>query len=199
MIAGLKGIIHEKQVDHLVIDVSGVRYECLAALSTLGAVGEVGEDVELVIHTHVREDAFQLYGFLNSKEKKLFLSLVSVSGIGPKLGLNILSGLPAEELGRAVVDGNVARLVKIPGVGKKTAERIVLELKEKLSKLLALDPEAIKAEENFDTEDELSSALTNLGYKPKQVSLVIKKLSARFDKNTSLEKLIRAALVEMQS
>jgi len=199
MIAGLKGIIHEKQVDHLVIDVSGVRYECLVALSTLGALGEVGEEVELVIHTHVREDAFQLYGFLNSKEKKLFLSLVSVSGIGPKLGLNILSGLPAEELGRAVVDGNVARLVKIPGVGKKTAERIVLELKEKLSKLLALDPEAIKAEENFDTEDELSSALTNLGYKPKQVSLVIKKLSARFDKNTSLEKLIRAALVEMQS
>lgn len=199
MIAGLKGKIHEKEIDHLVLDVNGVYYECLASLPTLGAIGEIGDTVELVIYTHVREDALQLFAFLNKREKKLFLSLVSVSGIGPKLGLNILSGLPAEELGKAVVDGNVARLVKIPGVGKKTAERIVLELKEKLSKLLALEPEDVKMEESFTVEDELSSALTNLGYKPKQVNQVIKKLSNRFDKNTRLEELIRAALVEIQS
>lgn len=199
MIAGLKGKIHTRGADEVIIDVGGVYYSCIVSLSTLSAVGEVGDEVELIVHTHVREDALQLFGFSTMDEKRIFLALVSVSGIGPKLAQNILSGLPVDELGRAVVNGDVVRLTKIPGVGKKTAERIVLELKEKLIKVLALTPEDRVAATGFVVGDELVSALANLGYKPKQVDKIVARLEASQPADARLEDLIRAGLRELQS
>ena len=198
MIAGLSGVIKIRGTDRVIVDVHGVYYECMASLNTLDHIGEPGDQVELVAYTHVREDALKLYGFADYHEKRIFLELISVSGIGPKLALNILSGIPAEEFGRAVVSSDIARLTSLPGVGKRTAERIVVELKERLGKILDLVPEDVRAAVRFVAEDELISALANLGYKSKIIEKVIIKIAKKFPPDTRVEDLIRAALREMQ-
>jgi Holliday junction DNA helicase RuvA len=163
MIAYLRGRLLDKQVNRLVIDVAGVGYEVHVPLSTFYDVGEPGAEVALRVHTHVREDALALFGFLTTLELQLFERLISVNGIGPKLALAVLSGIEPRELIAAVHRGDVARLTGIPGIGKKTAERIGLELKDRLPPGLA--PEvAAQVTEGSSLRQDVLSALVNLGY-----------------------------------
>ena len=137
MIAHLRGSIYEKSPSQVVIEASGVGYDVQIPISTYTALGDVGAVVSLRIHTHVREDALQLFGFATAEEKALFERLISINGIGPKLAITVLSGLPAADLATAIRTSDIPRLVRIPGVGKKTAERIVLELKDKIAAVTA--------------------------------------------------------------
>lgn len=163
MIARLAGTLIEKDVQRLVVDAGGVGYDVLVPLSTFYAAGEPGAPVVLRIHTHVREDALQLFGFATVLEQRLFERLISVSGIGPKLALAILSGIDSAELVQAVRDSNLARLTKIPGIGRKTAERLVIELRDRLPETpAAATPDAPAV--GGDVRDDLLSALVNLGY-----------------------------------
>ena len=156
MIASLRGKLHSKKPDNVTIDVSGVGYMVLVPLNTLSLLPEEGKDVSLHIYTHVREDTLQLYGFSSEDEKRIFITLIGITGIGPKMALNILSGISHDDLIRAIETEDVAYLCRIPGLGKKTAHRLILELREKLP----------STREPVDRifEDTLS-ALVNLGYK----------------------------------
>lgn len=162
MIARLTGRLVEKQATRLVVDVNGVGYEVQVPLSTFYVVPEPGADVTLRVHTHVREDALQLFGFSTPLEQQLFERLIAISGIGPKLALAVLSGIEPADLVRAVQAGDVGRLTLIPGVGKKTAERIGLELKDRLPPGLA--PELPGTAAGASLRADLVSALLNLGY-----------------------------------
>ena len=162
MIAHLTGTLLEKHVPRLVVDVGGVGYAVLVPMSTYYAVGDPGSRVALRIHTHVREDTIQLFGFHTPLEIDLFERLITVSGIGPKLALSVLSGIEPPELVRAVRQADVPRLVRIPGVGRKTAERLVLELKDKLP-APAVEEAPVGAVDG-GVRDDLLSALANLGY-----------------------------------
>ena len=164
MIAQIKGSLIEKSADRLVVSVQGVGYEIFIPFSTYYELGEVGETVSLHIYTHVKEDALSLYGFLTVREKQLFTRLIQISGIGPKLGVAILSGLPAEELIQAVAEGDLVKLNAIPGVGKKSAERIILEMKDKVLPLLPEVGQAAGPHRSGSTQSDVVSALVNLGY-----------------------------------
>jgi holliday junction DNA helicase RuvA len=168
VIARLRGQILEKNPSRVVVDVGGVGYEVSVPLSTFYGVGEPGSTITLRVHTHVREDTLALYGFATLLEQDLFQRMIAVSGIGPKLALAVLSGIEPIELMRAIERGDVARLTAIPGVGKKTAERIVLELKDRLPRVLATpgaDAGAVvEAPEPSALRDDVLSALVNLGY-----------------------------------
>jgi len=163
VIAHLRGRLLEKQPNRIVVDVQGVGYDVFVPLSTFYGLGETGSETVLRIHTHVREDALLLYGFATRLEQDLFERLISVSGIGPKVGLAVLSGIEPVDLIRAIERGDLARLTSIPGVGKKTSERIVLELKDRLP-LIPAAPGAKAAAGPPALRDDLLSALTNLGY-----------------------------------
>jgi Holliday junction DNA helicase RuvA len=164
VIAQLRGRILEKHPNRIVTDVHGVGYEVFVPLSTFYGLGEPGSDVALRIHTHVREDALLLYGFATALEQDLFERLIGVGGIGPKLALAVLSGIEPVDLVRAIERGDVARLTAIPGVGKKTSERIVLELKDRLPKRVSAATGGGAAAEAPLLRDDLLSALVNLGY-----------------------------------
>ena len=165
MIAYLRGRILEKHPNRLVVDVNGVGYDVFVPLSTFYGLGDAGSEIVLRIHTHVREDALALYGFATPLEQDLFERLISISGIGPKLALAVLSGIEPLELMRAIERGDVARLTNIPGVGKKTSERIVLELKDRLPCVPAAAAAADAAvAEPSTVRDDVLSALVNLGY-----------------------------------
>ena len=164
MIAHLRGRILDKQPNRLVVDVQGVGYDVVVPLSTFYVVGAVDADVALRIHTHVREDALALYGFATRLEQDLFERLIGVSGIGPKLALAVLSGIEPAELIRAIERADVARLTSIPGVGKKTSERIVLELKDRLPKAVPVESSGSTHATPSAMRDDLLSALINLGY-----------------------------------
>lgn len=186
MIARLCGTVLEKHPNRVVVDVGGVGYDVQVPLSTFYGLGEAGAAVTLRVHTHVREDAIALYGFASGLEQDLFERLISISGIGPKLALAVLSGIDPGELVRAIRTQDVARLTRIPGVGKKTAERIGLELKDRMPQAAAhgAQPEGIEA--GGGLRDDLLSALTNLGYQrpaaEKAVDAVVKKApSASFE------------------
>ncbi len=165
MIARLKGTIVEKSPNRVVVDVAGVGYDVIVPLSTFYGLGDAGAAVSLRVHTHVREDVIALYGFATPVEQDLFERLIAINGIGPKLALAVLSGIEPAELIRAVRTSDVARLTKVPGVGKKTAERIGLELKDRLPSLqrgdAAVSP-AVAGDD--DRRADLVSALVNLGY-----------------------------------
>jgi Holliday junction DNA helicase RuvA len=166
MIAFLRGRVLDKHPNRLIIDVQGVGYEVQVPLSTYYDVGNEGEEVSLRVHTHVREDVLQLFGFLTSLEQQVFERLIGISGIGPKLAIGVLSGIEPRELIGAVQRADVARLTAIPGIGKKTAERIVLELKDRLQQLAGAPAEAAAASASpaDRLRDDLVSALVNLGY-----------------------------------
>lgn len=165
MIALLRGSLLDKAPSRLIVDVSGVGYEVLVPLSTFYAVGEPGSIVTLRVHTHVREDLIALYGFLTTLEQDLFERLIAINGVGPKLALAVLSGIEPADLIRAVRTQDVARLTAIPGVGKKTAERIGLELKDRLpAAAAAAGPARPPASPADQLRDDLLSALVNLGY-----------------------------------
>ena len=166
MIAFLRGRVLDKHPNKLIVDVHGVGYELHVPLSTYYDVGDEGSDVALRVHTHVREDALQLYGFLTAIEQQVFERLIGISGIGPKLAIGVLSGIEPRELIAAVQRADVARLTAIPGIGKKTAERIVLELKDRLQQFAGAPSEAAAsvASPADRLRDDLVSALVNLGY-----------------------------------
>src|SRR5215207_7084785 len=171
MIAHLSGTLLSKQATSVIVDVSGVGYEVTIPLSTFYDLEDAGSNVQLRIYTHVREDTLQLYGFKTARERELFLKLISVSGIGPKLGITLLSGMSADEMVASIRTNNLARLTLIPGVGKKTAERLIVELREKVAELssaqleeeLGAKPESTEVTEDSVRSDALS-ALLNLGY-----------------------------------
>lgn len=194
MIALITGHLACKSFDHIIVDVGGVGYRLLIPLSTYYALPEAGE-VRLHVHTHVREDAIHLFGFLTIAEKELFGLLLTVSGIGPKLAVNILSHIPAEDLREALAGGDVKRLSALPGIGKKTAERLVLELKEKIIKS---GPPAPKASQTgptappVDPLEDILSALVNLGYKESQARRVLESLEIPI--GASLEEVLKGAL-----
>ena len=165
MIGSLHGRLAEKQPNRLVVDIQGVGYELQVPLSTFYGLGEVGSDVVLRVHTHVREDALALFGFGTQLELELFERLIAISGVGPRLALAVLSGIEPPELVRAVRGGDVVRLTKIPGVGKKTAERIGLELKDRLPATLDVETDADEVgPPDGKLRDDVLSALLNLGY-----------------------------------
>lgn len=177
MIAHITGKLIQKQPNSVIVDVGGVGYELNVPLSTFYDLGELGADVSLRVHTHVREDALQLFGFRTDREKKLFLLLLSVSGIGPKLAITVLSGLSAEELVQALCAGNLTRLVGIPGVGKKTAERMLVELKDKAAAILPPGLEeattSTVAQSGDAAREDVISALVNLGYQRSQAEKAV--------------------------
>lgn len=172
MIAHLSGTLLSKHATSVILDVGGVGYEVAIPLSTFYELEDAGSQVQLRIYTHVREDALQLYGFKTARERELFLRLISVSGIGPKLGITLLSGMSADEMISCIRDNNLARLTLIPGVGRKTAERLVVELRDKVASLVSADAEVAAgsgaAASFISTEDSVRSdalsALLNLGY-----------------------------------
>src|SRR5437016_3042245 len=166
MIAFLRGVLLEKHPNQIIVETGGVGYDVLIPISTFSALPEAGSEVKLRIHTHVREDALSLFGFLTVEEKTIFEKLISVSGIGPSLAVKVLSGMSTSDLVPAIRNGYVDQLVRIPGVGKKTAERIVLELKDKLDGVGAFVAAAVAgkpAASLSGLEQDVLSALLNLG------------------------------------
>ena len=195
MIAYLSGALLEKHLQRLIVDVNGVGYDVLVPLSTMYVIGDPGSKVALRIYTHVREDALQLFGFATPLEQALFERLISVSGIGPKLALAVLSGIEPAELSRAIRSADIARLTRIPGVGKKTAERLVVELKDRLPKSDTVEPVPGGAEgpDSNDVRDDLLSALENLGYPRNSVEKTVDKV-LRSAEDRTFEPLLRATL-----
>ncbi len=199
MIAALSGVVLERNVTDVVIDVHGVGYRVVLSLLALSRLPEVGQPVSLRVRTVVREDAFDLYGFISRAEEELFLLLTSVSHVGPKMAVSVLSGLEVEALTQAIAKGDVARLTKIHGVGKKTAERLVLELKDKM-KLVSVSPEGrAKAASKTPATSDLVSALVNLGYKEAQAESAAQLATERAGAEASFEALFREALKSLRS
>jgi Holliday junction DNA helicase RuvA len=198
MISFLRGRVHDKHPNRVTVDVGGVGYEVHVPLSTFYSVGDEGEDVSLRVYTHVREDALQLYGFLTDLERQLFERLIGISGIGPKLAIVVLSGMETRELLTAVQRADVARLTTIPGIGKKTAERIVLELKDRLTQIVvpAATGTAAPPSSADQLRTDLLSALLNLGYHRQQAEKAIDATVAS-NPNASFEHAVRTALREL--
>jgi Holliday junction DNA helicase RuvA len=191
MIGQLRGRLTDKRPNQVMVDVGGVGYLVAVPLSTYAALGDLHAEVTLLIHTHVREDALALYGFLSSREKHFFELLLGASGVGPSLALKILSGMTVEELVPAIRSGDVVRLTKIPGVGRKTAERIVVELKDKLEAITVAE-EKVQASK-AGVEADVISALTNLGYDGRLAESAVAE-GKRAVGAASFEKLLKAAL-----
>lgn len=191
MIALLNGEIAFKSIDHLILEVGGVGYRLIIPLSTFYGLPDQGM-VRLQVYTHVREDAIQLYGFLTPEEKEMFILLLSVSGIGPKLAVNILSHIPAEDLKAALAGGDAKRLATLPGIGKKTAERLVLELKEKVARVGPSPPPRPSAAAGNDPLEDVLSALVNLGYKENQARRVLEAME--IPPGAPLQQILKGAL-----
>jgi len=199
MIARLAGKISSKKPGQIILDVGGVGYLITIPLYTFYKLGDDGSSTTLEIHTHVREDALALYGFCTPLEKELFEHLISVSGIGPKIGITILSGMEAEELIQAIEEANADMLTSIPGLGTKTASRVILELKDKVHRLRAAVPASQRARafpQQAVVEDALS-ALLNLGYKKNDAERAIRKAVDSLGAGATLEEIIKRTLSEL--
>ena len=196
MIAFLRGRVLDKQPNRITVDVQGVGYEVHVPLSTYYDVGEEGGEIALRVHTHVREESIQLYGFLTTLEQQLFERLIGISGIGPKLAIAVLSGIDSAELVGAVQRGDVVRLTSVPGIGRKTAERIVLELKDRLASLVIPAGAVAAASPGDRLRADLLSALQNLGYhRPLAEKAVDAALKGAHD--ATFETALRGALREL--
>jgi Holliday junction DNA helicase RuvA len=196
VIARLTGLVLEKGEDHAVLDVQGVGYLVHLSAASLLALPARGERTTLRIITHLRQDALDLFGFASEEEEDVFRALLDVKGVGPRAAQNILSGIEPRDLAQAVAQGDVARLTKVPGVGKKTAERLVVELKEKLVALArAAGPVAARGAGGL--VEQLAAALVNLGYKPAQAEQVAEALRDRAE-GKGLDELLREALKAMR-
>ena len=196
MIGHLRGTLIDKRPNQVLIDVGGVGYQVHIPLSTFYALGELHDEVTLLVHTHLREDSLALYGFLTAREKHFFEMLISASGVGPSLALRILSGMSVDELVPAIRRGDLAQLVRIPGIGRKTAERIVLELRDKLAALEEVEAE--KPASRMGLEADVISALLNLGYERRAVEKAVEE-AQRNGSGGSFEALLRAALQQLSS
>ncbi len=192
MIAWLNGVVRTKGIDSIVLDVNGVGYQLIVSLRTLERMAPVGDECQLSVHTNVREDAIQLFGFLNDGERSVFLQLLSVSGVGPKTALSALSLYPADELRQIVVDGDLTRLCRVSGVGKKTAQRVNLELGEKLMGIDIDGSPAIGGKSQM--LEDLRLALADLGYTTKQAEKLTESLAPKAKRGASLEELLKEAL-----
>ncbi len=196
MISSLSGKLEFLGGDWAIINVGGIGFQVRMPTSTLSTLGPIGKEVKLHTHLHLREDNVTLYGFGSPEELALFQVLISVSGIGPKLAINILSGIAAGELVRAVTEGDLRRLTGIPGVGKKTAERMILELKDKAIKLgQGAGPVGAMAVKTGDqVKEDALSALVNLGYKGSAVKDVVDRIMRETPEPPSLDQLLKQAL-----
>ena len=188
MIAYLKGILIEKSTDRALIDVNGVGYSAHIPLSTFLKLSDIGEPVELLVYTHMTDSSLALYGFHSAGEKDLFIKLIGISGIGPKIGLSILSGIGTTDLKEAIQKGDVSRLSLIPGIGKKTAMRITLELQEKIGREDGLEFTG------YQEKEDLISALMNLGFKRKEVEKVVNETIKALSADRDLDTLLRESL-----
>ncbi len=189
MIAKISGTLEHKVPGEVIVDVGGVGYHVFIPLSVFYRLPEMGGAVSLFIHTHLREDALQLFGFIEHEEKQVFLLLNSVTGIGPKLAINILSGIPADELARALKEGDQPRLLSIPGVGKKLAERMVVELRDKFQAIPSA--EAGRGDGSQLLRDAVS-ALVNLGYRPGEAEKNVRDITRQGEK--TLAEVLKEAL-----
>jgi Holliday junction DNA helicase RuvA len=193
MIASLEGQLKHKSPDYLIVDVHGVGYCVHVPLSTFYGLPELRQSVHLHIHTHVREDMLQLYGFHTTAEKEMFLHLITISGVGPRLAMTILSGISPDELRQVVLQQDHARLKNIPGVGKKIAERILLELRDKLKIKRDAVPDPILDIDQGAYSDAFS-ALVNLGYRAAEADKALQKVQQQAGESPPLEKLLKEAL-----
>ena len=191
MIAHLRGKLISRHPNEVIVETMGVGYDVTISVPTFSELPPVGSEVALHIHTHVREDQIALYGFLRPEEKQLFEKLITVSGIGPKLAITILSGMPSEDLARSIRGNDLARLTKIPGIGRKTAERMVLELRDKLPPAGTSEVHVIPS--LSATQEDVLSALVNLGYQ----KAAAEKASGAVEKNAPFDAMFRAALAVM--
>ena len=197
MIARISGTLIFKSADHVIVDANGIGYRIFVPLTTFYELPEVSQSVTLYIHTNVKQDAISLFGFYSNEEKDIFQLMISVTGIGPRLAINILSGISAEALVKAVSQGNLNRLVGIPGVGKKMAERMILELKDKVIRFISEEvaPGAGDGlKENEQVKEDALSALINLGYKSNAARGVIDKVVNEFSDPVTLDALLKESL-----
>lgn len=192
MIAYLKGTIFQKRPHQVIIDINGVGYCAAIPLTTYFKLGEVGQPAELLIHTHLTDNALSLFGFMTEDERDLFLKLIGISGIGPKLAMNILSGIEAAELEDAIKKSDVGRISMIPGIGKKTALRITMELQDKIEK-----KEKLLAVKGSQEKEDLISALLNLGFRRKEVERVVDDTLRHHSEEAGFEKLLRECLKKL--
>jgi len=196
VIAHLRGTILEKQPNRVVVDVGGVGYDVAVPLSTFYGLADAGGPVSLRVHTHVREDAIALFGFATALELELFERLIGISGIGPKVGLAVLSGIEPSELIGAIERGDLARLTAIPGVGKKTSERIVLELKDRLPKTAVVAVSSVATDAPV-LRDDLLSALVNLGYHRPLAEKAVDAALKAAGRDAGFERTLKQALREL--
>lgn len=194
MIAHLKGILTRKTPAAVVVDIHGVGYEAFISLNNYYELPETGQPVSLLIHSYHKEDTFKLYGFLHEEEKQIFETLIGINKVGPKLALAILSGIPVAELMDAIAKNDVARISTIPGVGRKTAERLALELKDKLAKLDKTAPETPHAAAGHRLLEDALSALINLGYRKADAEKALKQIWDDAPEDPTLETLIKESL-----
>ena len=192
MIARLKGTLQKKVADHVIVDVAGVGYLVHIPFSTYYELGDEGTDVVLTIHTHVTENSLSLYGFWTDREKQLFYQLVQISGIGPKLAVTILSGLATDDLLVAIAAADIVRLTKIPGIGKKTAERIALEMKDRVQSILPEAGAEMHAPAAGWLQNDVVSALVNLGYAKNVAERAVDAVET--DSEEAFESLLKKAL-----
>ena len=192
MIAQLRGKLITRHPNLIVVETGGVGYGVTVSVPTFSELPAIGSEVVLHIHTHVREDQLALYGFIRLEEKQLFEKLITVSGIGPKLAITVLSGMPADEMTKAILANDLARLTKIPGVGKKTAERMVLELRDKLAPLERTD-QVQQMPSLSATQEDVLSALLNLGFQHAAAEKALAQ-TARNGGADSFDALFRGAL-----
>jgi Holliday junction DNA helicase RuvA len=192
MIGYLRGRVKRKQTDRIILDVQGVGYSVGIPLSTYLRMGEVGNEVELSVHTHVTDNSMALYGFSSEAEKETFLKLISISGIGPKIALNILSGIEVSDLEEAIRNSDITRISLVPGIGKKTAMRIALELQEKLTE----KEKVFRAGMSQERED-LLSALINMGFKRKEVERIVDATIQEHKDEAEFETLLRESLRQL--
>ncbi len=195
MIAQLRGKLIDKRPNQILIDVNGVGYQVQIPLSTFYAVGSLRDEVTLLIHTHLREDSIALYGFLTAREKHFFELLLSASGVGPGLALKILSGMSVDEIVPLIRRGDIAHLTRIPGVGKKTAERVIVELRDKLEAVEAA--EAVKPAARTGVEADVVSALLNLGYDRRAAEKAVEEVRRGHAGDSTFEALLRATLQQL--
>jgi Holliday junction DNA helicase RuvA len=197
VIAQISGRLAQKLPGEVIVDVGGVGYQVFIPLNVFYRLPEVGQEISLQVHTHVREDALQLFGFHDLAEKQVFLLLMAVSGIGPRLALNILSGMPADELSRAIRDSDQLKLVSIPGVGRKLAERMIVELKDKFATLAPPSAESLEPQTASQLMQDAVSALINLGYKKPEAEKTVREVLKRGD--DSLEGVLKETLRRLSS
>lgn len=196
MISLIRGTIELKTDEYVVVDVNGLGLEISVPLSTLVGLAEIGEEVKLFTHLQMRDDSLRLYGFLSLKEKELFELLINISGVGPKMAISILSDIPQEKLERAIIQEDLVTLTNVSGIGKKTAQRLILELKEKIGQL-SYDVDSDSGTMGSDILDDAVFALVSLGYSEKDARKSVKTASESIKGTYTLEELIKKTLATL--